>query len=208
MIRVLLADDHAIMRDGLKEILATVEGFELIGEAANGNEVLDALHHQLPDLLLMDMSMPGISGISLIEQVKSRYPKLSVLILTMLDDAQIALRALKSGADGYITKDRPAAELVAALRKVASGGRYVDPLLAEQMVFNDVSMELPHNKLSSREMDVFRMLVQGKSINEIAEQLFISNKTVSSHKAHLLEKMGARSMAELIRYAVQKNLFV
>jgi DNA-binding NarL/FixJ family response regulator len=207
MIRVLLADDHAIMRDGLKEILATVDGFELLGEAANGNEVLDALHHMQPDLLMMDMSMPGVSGVSLIEKVKNLYPKLPVLVLTMLDDVQIALRALKSGADGYITKDRPAAELVAALRKVAAGGRYVDPRLAEEMVFNDAGADLPHNKLSSREMDVFKMLVQGKNHNEIADQLFISNKTVSTHKAHLLEKMGMKNMSELVRYAVLQNLF-
>ena len=207
MIRVLLADDHAIMRDGLKEILATVDGFELVGEAANGNEVLDALHQRQPDLLMMDMSMPGISGISLIEKVKSLYPHLPVLVLTMLDDVQITLRALKSGADGYITKDRPAAELVAALRKVAAGGRYVDPGLAEKMVFNDAGAELPHNKLSNREMDVFRMLVQGKSYSEIAEQLFISNKTVGTHKMHLLEKMGVSNVAELVRYAMQQNLF-
>ncbi len=208
MIKVLLADDHAIMRDGLKEILATVEGFELIGEAANGNEVMQALYHKQPDLLMMDMNMPGISGISLIERVKNLYPKLPILVLTMLDDVQIALRALKSGADGYITKDRPAVELVAALRKVAAGGRYVDPGLAEKMVFNNAEANLPHTKLSNREMDVFRMLVQGKNLNDIAAELFISSKTVSSHKAHLLEKMGVSNMAELVRYAVQQNLFI
>jgi DNA-binding NarL/FixJ family response regulator len=207
MIKVLLADDHAIMRDGLKEILASVGGFELIGEAANGNEVLVALHHKQPDLIVMDMSMPGISGIGLIEQIKNLHPKLAVLVLTMLDDPQIALRALKSGADGYITKDRPAVELVAALRKVSAGGRYVDSQLAEKILFDDAGGDMPHNRLSSREMDVFRMLVQGKSLNEIAAQLFISNKTVSTHKAHLLEKMGVKSMADLVRYAVQQNLF-
>lgn len=208
MTKVLLVDDHAIMRDGLREILASVDGFELIGEAANGNDALLALQHNLPDLIVMDMSMPGISGISLIERIKMLYPSLSVLVLTMLDDPQIALRALKSGADGYITKDKPAAELIAALRKVAAGGRYVDSALAEKILFDGMGAEMPHNKLSSREMDVFRMLVQGNSLNEIAAQLFISNKTVSTHKAHLLEKMGAKSMAELIRYAVQQNLFV
>lgn len=207
MIKVLLADDHAIMRDGLKEILTTVDGFELIGEAANGNEVMQTLHHMKPDLLMMDMNMPGISGISLIERVKNLYPKLPVLVLTMLDDEQIALRALKSGANGYITKDRPAAELVTALRKVAAGGRYVDPGLAEKMVFNNAETNLPHTKLSNREMDVFRMLVQGRTLNDIAAELFISSKTVSSHKAHLLEKMGVNNMAELVRYAVQQNLF-
>lgn len=207
MIKILLADDHAIMRDGLKEILSLVEGFELIGEASDGNEVLEVLRHSSPDLLMMDMGMPGMSGISLIERVKGLYPKLPVLVLTMLDDVQIALQALKSGADGYITKDRPAAELVAALRKVAAGGRYVDPKLAERMVLNGAGADMPHYKLSSREMEIFRMLVQGKSQSEIADQLFISNKTVSSHKMHLLEKLGAKNMAELVRYAVQQNLF-
>lgn len=208
MIKVLIADDHAIMRDGLKEILATVNGFELVGEAANGNEVMEALQQTQPDLLMMDMNMPGISGIGLIERVKTLYPKLPVLVLTMLDDVQIAMRALKSGADGYITKDRPAAELVAALRKVVAGGRYVEPELAEQMVFKGNETNLPHIRLSNREMEVFRILVQGKSLNEIAEQLCISYKTVSTHKAHLLEKLGTKNMAELVRYAVQHNLFV
>ena len=207
IIKVLLADDHAIMRDGLKEILASVDGFQLIGEAANGNEVLAALLHQKPDLMIMDMSMPGISGISLLEQVKNTYPQLLVLVLTMLDDVQIALRVLKSGADGYITKDRPSSELIAALRKVAAGGRYIDPAVAEQVLLAEVDDDVLENKLSNREVEVFRLLVQGKSINEIAEQLFISNKTVSSHKAQLQRKMGMRNMAELVRYSVQKNLF-
>lgn len=207
MIKVLLVDDHAIMRDGLKEILASVEGFELVGEAANGNDALAELSRKQADMIVMDMSMPGISGISLIEQIKSRYPALSVLVLTMLDDPQIALRALKSGANGYITKDRPAVELIAALRKVASGGRYVDASLTERMLFDEVREGMPHDKLSSREMEVFRMLVQGNSLNEIAEQLFISSKTVSAHKAQILRKMGVKNMAELIRYALQNDLF-
>lgn len=207
MIKVLLVDDHAIMRDGLKEILASVEGFELVGEAANGNDALAELSRKQADMIVMDMSMPGISGISLIEQIKSRYPALSVLVLTMLDDPQIALRTLKSGANGYITKDRPAVELIAALRKVASGGRYVDASLTERMLFDEVREGMPHDKLSSREMEVFRMLVQGNSLNEIAEQLFISSKTVSAHKAQMLRKMGVKNMAELIRYALQNDLF-
>lgn len=207
MIRVLLADDHAIMRDGLKEILATVEGFELIGEAANGNEVLAALQQIRPDLLLMDMSMPGISGISLLEKVKHLYPKLPVLVLSMLDDAHIVFRAIQSGADGYITKDRPASELVAALSKVAAGDRYIDPIVAEKIVFYNAGADMPHNKLSSREMDVYKMLIEGKSVKEIGELLFISSKTVSSHKVNLMEKMGVESMAELIHYSVKNNLF-
>ncbi len=207
MTKVLLADDHAIMRDGLKEILAMVDGFELFGEATNGNEVMEMLQKSQPDLLMMDMTMPGMAGISLIERVKSLYPRLPVLVLTMLDDVQIASRALKAGADGYITKDRPATELVAALRKVAAGGRYVDQKMAEQMVFSNAAADMPHHKLSSREMDVFKMLLEGRSLDEISAQLSISYKTVSAHKMHLLEKIGAKNMVELVRYAVQHNLF-
>jgi DNA-binding NarL/FixJ family response regulator len=129
-----------------------------------------------------------------------------VLVLTMLDDAQIASRALKAGADGYITKDRPATELVAALRKVAAGGRYLDQKLAEQMAFSNAAADMPHHKLSCREMDVLKMLLEGRSLDEIAEQLSISYKTVSAHKMHLLEKIGAKNMVELVRYAVQHNL--
>ena len=207
MIKVLLADDHAIMRDGLKEILATIDCFDLIGEVANGSEMLAVLQKIQPDLLLMDMSMPGISGISLLEQVKQLYPQLPVLVLSMLDNAQIVFRALQSGANGYITKDRPASELLAAMGKVAVGGHYIDPILAEKIIFYSAGTDMPHNKLSNREMDVYKMLVEGKSIKEIAELLFISNKTVSSHKVNLLEKMGMVSMTELIHYSVQNNLF-
>ena len=180
---------------------------EIVGEAANGNDALAELSRKQADMIVMDMSMPGISGISLIEQIKSRYPALSVLVLTMLDDPQIALRALKSGANGYITKDRPAVELIAAFRKVAAGARYVDASLTERMLFDEVREGMPHDKLSSREMEVFRMLVQGNSLNEIAEQLFISSKTVSAHKAQMLRKMGVKNMAELVRYALQNDLF-
>ena len=212
MIKILLADDHAIMRSGLKGILARVPEFELLAEASNGSEVLDILcqknqSHEMPDLLLTDLSMPGISGPELIERVKSLFPKLPVLVLTMFNEAQMVTRIIKAGADGYVTKDSPPEELIEAVRKVASGGKYIERKLAEQMLFNNASTETLHSKLSSRELEVLRLLLQGRSVNHIAEQLFISNKTVSTHKAHLLEKMGMNSMTELVRYSVQHDLF-
>jgi len=212
MIKILLADDHAIVRSGLKVILASEPKFELVGEASNGSEVLDILCqkkqvHEMPDLLLTDLSMPGISGSDLIERVKSLYPALPILVLTMFNDAAMATRIIKAGADGYVAKDSPPEELLAALRKVASGGKHIDMKLAEKMLFNTASTETLHSKLSARELEVLRLLLQGKGVNHIAEQLYISNKTVSTHKAHLLEKMGMSSTTELVRYAVQHDLF-
>jgi len=207
MIRVLLADDHAILRSGLKEILGVVPEVELAGEAANGAEVLDALRSDLPDLLMMDMSMPGISGIDLITRVVSHYPALPILVLSMINEVQVVQRALKAGARGYITKDRPPEELIVALRKVAAGGKYIERELAERMLFSQEEPERPHDILTSRELEIFELLVRGKGVNEIAENLCISNKTVSTHKVHMLEKLNMKNTAELVRYAVQQEMF-
>lgn len=208
MTRILLADDHAIMRGGLKRILASVPEFELAGEVASGGEVLDFLRQQLPDLLLMDMSMPGISGVDLIVRIRNSYEKVPILVLTMHNEAQLVARAVKAGANGYITKDRSPEDLIGAIRKVAAGGKYIDAELAEQMVFaTNRQRELPHASLSDRELEVFRLLVKGKGINEVADILAISNKTVSTHKVHLLDKMGMKTTADLIRYAIQHELF-
>jgi len=208
LIKVLLADDHAIMRGGLKRILATIPDLVLVGEVASGTEVLEVLRKQVPDLLLLDMSMPGISGVDLIMRIRGVYPLLPILVLSMHNEAQLVGRALKAGANGYITKDRSPEELIAALHKVAGGGKYIDADLAEQMVFSSTSQHtVPHAILSDREMEVFRLLVKGKGVNEVAEILAISNKTVSTHKVHLLEKMNMKSTAELIRYAIEHELF-
>jgi DNA-binding NarL/FixJ family response regulator len=207
MIKVLLADDHALMRDGLKRIIGLAPEMALSGEASNGSEMLDALRKIQPDLLLMDMTMPGISGVNLINRVRSFYPLLPILILSMHNEVQTVVRALKAGANGYITKDRSPDELLAALRKVATGGKYIDKELAEQMVFHSMDKKAPHSLLSDRELEVFHLLVRGKGVNEIANALAISNKTVSTHKVHLLEKLNMKSTAELVRYAVQHDLF-
>lgn len=207
MIKIILADDHSIMRSGLKEILSKEPEFELIGEAVDGNEVLDLLRKKTPDLLLTDLSMPGINGAELIERIRSLHPNLPVLVLTMLNDAQTANRIIKAGADGYLTKDSSPAQLIAAIHKVAARGKCIDPKLAEQILFNTTSVEALHGNLSGRELDVYKLLLQGLSVNSIAEKLCISNKTVSTHKNHLLEKMHMSNTTELIRYAVQYDLF-
>ena len=208
MIRLLMADDHAIVRGGLKQIFALAPDLEVAGEAVNGGEVLDGLRQQAFDLLLLDMNMPGVSGTDLIVRVRAQYPALPVLVLSMHNESQVAARVLKAGANGYITKDCEPEILLTAIRKVAGGGKYITPELAEQMVFgvNASGGQPPHALLSDRELEVLRLLIAGKGVNEIAEQLCISNKTVSTHKVRLMEKMDIGSMADLMRYAMQNGL--
>ncbi len=208
MIRVMLADDHAILRGGLKEILAAAEGFDLVAAASSGNELIDLLRHGRPDVVMTDMTMSGICGVDLISRIHSMYPDMPILVLSMLDEPQIASRAIKAGASGYITKDSDPNELIAALRKVAAGGKYIQPQLAERMLFDRGSEGAPHCALTDRERGVFDLLIMGKDANEIADALCISNKTVSTHKMNLLEKMKMQNTAELVRYAVQNGLIV
>ena len=209
MIRLLLADDHAIVRKGVRQIISMASDIEVVAEAGSGAEVLDFLRSSELDLLVLDMTMPGISGIDLISRIRSHYPSLPILILSMHNDVQVVSRALKAGAGGYATKDGNLEDLLRAIRKVASGGRYIDPALAEKMVFtvSDDDGAAPHARLSNRELEVFELLVRGLGVNQIAEQLAISNKTVSTHKNNLMEKMGFHSSADLVRYAIQYHLF-
>lgn len=208
MIRVLIADDHAIVRGGLKQIFALVPDIEVAGEAVDGGEVLDHLRREPVDLLLLDLNMPGITGADLIRRVKAQRPQLPVLILSMHNEPQVAARMLRAGAEGYITKDCEPDILLAAIRKIAAHGRYVAPELAERMVFDGATSTdgLPHQLLSAREFEVFQLLAQGKTVNEIAAQLVISNKTVSTHKVRLMEKLQVSSLAELLRYAIDHKL--
>lgn len=210
MIRVLIADDHAVVRRGLKMIFELTAGIEVAAEAADGEGIIQHLQSAANfDLLLMDMNMPGVSGISLIERIKASRKALPILVFSMQNDPQLIVRALKAGASGYIAKDKDPGLLLEAIRKVARGGMYIDPMIAEQLALDELSntQDVPHARLSDREIEVFRLLVSGKGINEIAEQLAISNKTVSSHKKHLMEKMHFSGMADLMRYAVQHKLF-
>lgn len=207
MIRVLIADDHAIVRGGLKQIVGTTADIVVAGEAAQGSEVLDRLRAESVDLLLLDMSMPGVSGIDLIRRIRAERPTLPVLVLTIHNEAQVVSRALRAGASGYVTKDSDPDVLLAAIRKLASGGRFLDPRLVDAMVFETHSDDArPHEILSDREFQVLQMLAAGKSINEVAGTLVLSAKTISTHKMRLMQKLGLASNAELIRYAIRHGL--
>lgn len=210
MIRILLADDHTIMREGLKQLFALVGDIQICSEAASGAELLEQLRHKEVDLVLLDMSMPGISGEDLIIRVRSHYPALPILVLSMHNEPQVAQRALRAGANGYVTKDRDPETLLFAVRRVASGKRFIDPLLAEQIAFggSGLTAKAQHETLTEREAQILRLIAGGLSVNEIAELLTISNKTVSTHKARLMEKMGFSGNADLIRYALTHGLIV
>ncbi|WP_031363752.1 response regulator [Caballeronia sordidicola] len=207
MISILIADDHAIVRSGLKQIIATTADIEVTGEAAQGAEVIEKLRIWRVDLLLLDMTMPGISGVDLIRRVRTEYPALPVLVLSIHNEAQVVARAVRAGATGYVTKDSDPDILLAAIRKLAGGGRFIDPKLVDVMVFDTHSSDAaPHEILSDREFQVLHLLAAGKSINAIAEVLVLSAKTISTHKMRLMQKLGIENNAELIRYAIKHGL--
>jgi DNA-binding NarL/FixJ family response regulator len=200
---VLIADDHAIVREGLRRILAGEPAFGIVGEARDGHEVLAAVRAGGFEVLLLDLSMPGRSGIDLLRQVKSERPELRVLVLSMHAEEQYAVRAIRAGASGYLTKDTAATQLIAALRKIAAGGLFITPAAAEALALGLQSPgeEFAHKRLSDREYEVFLLLAGGASVTEIAARLNLSVKTVSTHNTHVLEKMGLGSLADLVRYA-------
>ena len=209
MIRVLLADDHPIVRDGLKKVISMIPSMAVVGDATNGSEVLDCLRSLPVDLLLLDMSMPEPSGVELIARIRSHGFSVPILILSMLHEASVVSRAIKAGANGYIGKESEPDKLLKAIRKTADGGKYIDAEMAEQLIFMspDVEEDERHEQLSNSEFEIFRLLTEGQSVNQVAERLSISNKTVSTHKTHLMEKMQANSTAELVKYAVRHRLF-
>jgi DNA-binding NarL/FixJ family response regulator len=203
MIRVLVADDHEIVRDGLKRILAASADIQVAGEAASGDEALALVKANDYDVVMLDMSMPGLSGIDLIKRLKLEKPKLRLLVLSMHAEHQYAARALKAGASGYLTKDSAAEQLVGALRKIAAGGVHISEAAAASLVSGG---RQPHETLSDREFQVLRLLVEGLGPTEIAERLHLSVKTVSTHKTRILDKLGLGSTAELVRYALENKL--
>ena len=207
MIRVLLADDHGLVREGLRGILAKGEDIEVAAEAANGDEVLALVRKQEFDLALLDLSMPGLSGIALIKRLKVEKPKLRILVLSMHGEAQYAARALKAGASGYLTKDSAAAQLLGAIRKIAAGGVQISEAAAAELIGASATGDSPpHQALSDREYEVLRQIVAGRTITDIAEALSISVKTVSTHKARILQKLNLAGTAELVRYAIEQGL--
>ena len=208
MIRIVIADDHTIVREGLKQILAAAPDFSIAGEAQNGHEVIARVRELEFDVLLLDMSMPGKSGTELIKQVHAEKPKLRILVLSMHEEEQYAVRAIKAGAAGYLTKESASSQLVSAIRKVAGGGAFITASVAEQLALGampDSSGPL-HASLSDREFQVFRAIVAGKTVTDIADELNLSVKTVSTHKARILEKMSMHNTADLIRYAIKNGL--
>jgi DNA-binding NarL/FixJ family response regulator len=208
VIRIVVADDHAIVREGLKQLLSAAGDLQVIAEARDGHEVMQRVRELDFDLLLLDMSMPGKSGIELVKQVRGEKPKLRILVLSMHEEQQYAVRAIRAGAAGYLTKEGASAELVAAIRKVAGGGAYISGAVAEQLALGampDAKGPL-HASLSDREFQVFRMIAEGKSVSDIAARLNLSVKTVSTHKANLMQKMNMRNSGELIRYAINQRL--
>jgi DNA-binding NarL/FixJ family response regulator len=208
MIRVLVADDHAVVRQGLKQILGDAPGLMVAGEAVNGQEVLDKVRSEPWDVVVLDISMPDRSGLDVLKEIKSERPKLPVLILSMYSEDQYAIRVLKAGAAGYLSKDGAADELVKAIHQVVGGGRYVSPLLAERLAFRigADSSGLPHETLSDREYQVLRRIAAGKSVTEIAAELSLSVKTISTYRGRILVKMNLRTSAELMHYAMQHDL--
>ena len=208
MITILVAEDHAIVRDGLKQILAGTGDLVVGAEAKNGHEVMQLVREGNWDLLLMDMSMPGRNGIDLIKYVRAERPRLPILVLSMHQEHQYAVRAMRAGASGYLNKDSASELLVSAIRKVVDGGIFVSPATAELLARDTVrGADVPaHTLLSDREFQIFRMIVQGKTITDIASELILSVKTVSTHKARVLEKMQLANQAEMVRYAIDHAL--
>jgi DNA-binding NarL/FixJ family response regulator len=204
MTRVLIADDHKIVRDGLKRILASAADLEVAGEAASGDEALALVRANDYDIAMIDMSMPGISGIALVKRLKAEKPKMKLLVLSMHGEHQYAARALKAGASGYLTKDSAADQLLGALRKIAAGGVHISDAAASALVASPAQSS--HESLSDREFEVMRLLVEGLGPSEIGERLHLSVKTVSTHKTRILEKLGVGSTAELVRYALENKL--
>ena len=208
-IKILIVDDHAIMREGLKQILANYADIQVGGEAGDGAEALLQIKRQQWDVVVLDMSMPGRSGVDLLKQIKFEQPALPVLVLSMHKEEQYAARTLKAGASGYLCKDGASTQLVSAIRKVASGGILISPEAAENMAISSINRKSdapPHTLLSDREYQIFELLIAGKGITEMANMLSISVKTVSTHKTRIMQKLGKSTMTELVRYAIEHEL--
>ena len=208
MIKILIADDHAVVRQGLKQILGEVPDMTVVGEATNGLEVLEKARAVDWDVLVLDIAMPGRSGFDILLELQAEKPNQPILVLSMHAEDQYALRVLKAGASGYLTKESVPEELIRAIRKVVGGGKYVSPTLAEKLAFEigAPSDRLPHEALSDREFQVMRLIASGRTVIQIAEELSLSVKTVSIYRARVLLKMDLKTNADLIHYAIQHRL--
>lgn len=208
MIKIFITDDHAIVRRGLKQIISETDDMMISDEAGSGEELLEKIFEDNYDVVLLDISLPGASGLEVMRRIRRKRSKLPVLMLSIYPEEQYAIRAMKAGASGYLTKESAPEELVTAIRKIYHGGKYVSSSLAEKLAFAlDSSDEKPsHAMLSDREYQVMRMFAEGKKVTEIADQLSLSIQTVSTYKARILEKMKIHTVADIVRYAVEKRL--
>ncbi len=208
MKRILIVDDHEVVREGIKRILDEEPGDVVYGQAGGAADALNLVREQDWDVVVLDLSLEGRSGLEVLKELRQIRPRLPVLILTMHSEEQYARRAFKAGAAGYITKDSPGAELVRAINKVIEGRRYVSPALAERLVFDleRGAERLPHETLSDREFEVMCLLASGKTVSEIAQFLSLSDRTISTYRARILSKLSMRTTAELIHYAIQSKL--
>jgi DNA-binding NarL/FixJ family response regulator len=207
MIQVLVADDHRLVRRGIKEILGTATDMTVVGECACADEIFAALQQTLPDILLLDMAMPGLSGVELIRHLAIDFPQIRIVVLSMYNEGQFAASALREGANGYVTKDADPDILLQAVRKVAEGGKFIDPALVEALVFDNQNPEQALDEtLTDRELQVLRLVVAGKSLNAIAEEVHLSPKTISSHKTRIMQKLGVSNNADLVRYVLRHGL--
>jgi DNA-binding NarL/FixJ family response regulator len=208
--RVLVADDHAVVREGLKRILDQDQGIQVVAEAEDGIAALARAHENELDVVVLDMSMPGRGGLETLQELKRLWPRLGVLVLSMHPEDQYAVRVLREGADGYLSKESAAEELINALRKIHSGGKYVSPTLAERLALTvERGFEgPPHERLSTREFQVMVLLAEGKTVTEIGYELHLSVKTISTYRGRILEKLGMKSNAELMHYAFEEGIVV
>jgi len=207
MLRILVADDHPIVRAGLKQIITETPDMMVADEACDGREVLSKVSGNDYDVVLLDISMPGMHGIDALRELRARKPNLPVLILTMHPEEQYGVRVLRAGAAGYLVKESSSDELVSAIRKVAQGRKYVSPSLGEKLAsYLEFDASAPHERLSDREYQVMRLIASGKTVTDIADELALSTKTISTYRRRILEKTGMKSNAEMTRYAIVNGL--
>lgn len=208
MIRILIADDHKIFRKGLRQTIEDNPDMTVADEAANGNEVLSLMRKNFYDVVMLDVSMPGPSGLEVLKQIKEAHPRLPVIMLSMHPEEQYGIRVMKAGAAAYLTKETDEEYLIAAIRKAYRGGKYITPSMAEKLAFAvEIDYEKPlHEKLSDREYQVMRLIAQGKSIGDISSELHLGISTVSTYRTRILEKTGWKNSAEITNYAIKNHL--
>lgn len=206
MLKIVIADDHAMMREGLRRIIDDTGKMTVVAEAVDAIEALEKASQLDCHLLLMDMSMPGMSGIDLIQKLRQAKPTLPILVMSMHDTGMIAAGALKAGANGYVTKNTDPERFPSIITRIAEGGRYVDPVIANSIIFESAHDTKPHEQLSDREKQILQMIVAGKSIKGIAAELFISPKTVTTHKTRIMEKLNIQNNADLVRYSLENQI--